>query len=67
MPEQSEEAKKRIEEFKEGYGKLVDKFKCDFAQYPVWIPDGAGAFKTILQNTIVDITNSPVKRSFVTK
>lgn len=60
-----EDSQKRIEEFKTKYGALVDEFKCDFAQYPVWIPDGKGAFQTILQNTIVDISQQPVKSPFI--
>jgi hypothetical protein len=35
------------------YGELVKKHGIDFAQYPVWVPDGNGGFKTILQNAPV--------------
>lgn len=57
--------KERIDAFIEGYGELVNKHSIDFASYPVFIPDGTGGFKIIVQNTPVDISNQPKKSPFV--
>ncbi len=62
--QQSEEQTKNAEFLKE-YGELVTKHQRDFASYPVWVPDGQGGFKTIIQNTPVDIKNQPKKSPFV--
>jgi hypothetical protein len=51
--------------FLKEYGELVAKHKIDYATYPVWIPDGQGGFKCIVQNTPIDITNQPRKSPFV--
>ena len=80
MPEQEtktteavgEEVKKqelnnRLNSFVKEYGELVAKHKVDFATYPVFMPDGNGAFKVIMQSTPVDITNQPTKSPFVAK
>lgn len=55
----------RINAFIKEYGELVTKHKIDFATYPVYIPDGQGWFKTGIQNTPVDVTNSPKKSPFI--
>lgn len=55
----------RMNSFVKDYGELVAKHKIDFATYPVYIPDGQGGFKTTIQNTPVDITNSPQKSPFI--
>ena len=55
----------RRESFVKEYGELVDKYKTDWASYPVYVPDGQGGFRTLVQNTPVDITNQPKKSPFV--
>lgn len=65
MPEPSEEVKKRIEEFLQAYGKLVEEYKIDFVNYPQWIPDGEGGWKMIMQTQPMDTTNLPQKSPFV--
>ncbi len=65
MEPQTPEAKERIDTFVKEYGELVDKHKVDFANYPMLVPDGKGAFKIIMQSVPVDITNQPVKSPFV--
>lgn len=55
----------RIQAFLAAYGALVKEHDIDFASYPVYIPDGAGGFKTIVQNTPVDIKNQPKKSPFM--
>lgn len=55
----------RIAEFLREYGELTVKHKIDFAQYPVWIPDGTGGFKTVLQNTPIDMSQMPQKSPFI--
>lgn len=63
----SPEAQERITKFVEAYGKLTKKFNCDFVAYPVFVPDGHGAFKVVLQQSPVDTTNQPVKSPFIAK
>ncbi len=62
-----EDINNRVNEFLKAYGELVTLHKIDFATYPVFMPDGNGAFKVTIQNTPVDISNSPVKSPFVAK
>lgn len=63
---QSDEQEKNDAFLKE-YGELVHKHKRDFASYPVYVPDGQGGFKTIVQTTPVDISSQPTKSPFVSK
>jgi len=60
-----DEKVERVNAFLGGYKELVDKHKIDFATYPLFVPDGQGGFKVIIQNTPVDITNQPQKSPFV--
>lgn len=62
-----EEDKKRISDFLADYKILVDKYNVDFANYPVYIPDGQGAFKTVIQNTPVDMTKIAKPSPFMGK
>lgn len=62
-----DDLKVRVDEFVKEYGELVKKHGIDFATYPVFIPDGQGGFKVIVQNTPVDIKNQPVKSPFIAK
>lgn len=55
----------RANEFVKEYGELVKKHGVDFASYPVFVPDGQGGFKVVVQNTPVDIRNQPKKSPFV--
>lgn len=61
----NEEQQKKAEEFLKEYGELVNKHQMDMAHYPVFIPDGQGGFKVVLQMTPVDISNEPVKSNFM--
>lgn len=65
MPKLTPEAQKRVDAFLKEYGQLVEKHKVDFANYPLYIPDGAGGFKTLVQSTPVDTTNFPQKSPFI--
>lgn len=60
-----DEKVERVNAFLSGYKELVEKHKIDFATYPLFVPDGQGGFKVIIQNTPVDITNQPQKSPFV--
>ena len=60
-----EELQKRADSFLKKYKELVDECKIDLASYPVWVPDGQGGFKCIVQSTPVDTTNQPTKSPFV--
>lgn len=55
----------RIQDFLTKYGELVKATNIDFATYPVFVPDGQGGFKVIVQNTPVDISNQPKKSPFM--
>jgi hypothetical protein len=55
----------RKNSFVKEYGELVAKHGVDFASYPVFVPDGQGGFKVVVQNTPVDIKNQPQKSPFV--
>lgn len=59
------DVQQRTEAFVKEYGELVEKHKVDFATYPVFVPDGQGSFKIIVQNAPIDITNVPRKSPFV--
>lgn len=62
--EESERQEKGAAFIKE-YGELVEKHQMDMATYPVFVPDGQGGFKIIVQSTPVDISNQPKKSPFV--
>ncbi len=51
--------------FLKEYGELVTKHGVDLAVYPTYQPDGSGGFRTIVQNTPVDIKNQPRKSPFI--
>lgn len=57
----------RKEAFLAAYGELVKEHNIDFASYPVFVPDGQGGFKVVVQNTPVDIKNQPTKSPFVSQ
>lgn len=61
----TEEQKKRGEEFVKEYGELVKKYKYDFAAYPMYVPDGDGGFKTVIQQTAIDISEMPQKSPII--
>lgn len=63
----NQENNEKIQAFLKEYQELVDKHKIDFANYPMWVPDGEGSFKTIIQSTPFDMTQLPVKSPFVAK
>lgn len=57
----------KIKNFYTEYEELTKKHGIDFANYPVFVPDGSGGFKVIVQSTPVDISARPVKSPFVTE
>lgn len=57
--------KERAEAFLKEYKELVDKHKVDFVTYPVYMPDGQGGFKTMIQSTPVDTSATYVKSPFI--
>jgi hypothetical protein len=52
----TDEHKEKAEAFMKEYGELVAKHGFDFAAYPVFIPDGQGGFKVVVQSTPVDMS-----------
>lgn len=55
----------RVKEFVKRYGELVDELKVDFANFPMYIPDGGGGFRTIIQSQPIDIKDQPTKSPFI--
>lgn len=51
--------------FLKEYGELVQKHQFDFATYPVFIPDGQGGFKIIVQSTPIPLPQK--KEEFIAK
>jgi hypothetical protein len=66
--EMSPDVKERLDKFMKGYEALVKEHQIDFAAYPVYMPDGQGGFRTVMQNSPVDIKNQPQRspEEFVT-
>lgn len=62
-----QERKEKGEAFLKEYGELVGKHQVDFATYPVFVPDGQGGFKIVVQSTPIDISNMPTKSPFIAK
>lgn len=60
-----EKPKSEADEFIEEYGELVKRRGMDFASYPVYVPDGQGGFRTVVQTTPVSLKNQPTKSPFV--
>lgn len=60
-----EERKEKGEAFLKEYGELVAKHQIDFATYPMFIPDGQGGFKIVVQSTPIDISQQPKKSPFI--
>lgn len=60
-----EPSKKKVDAFMVEYHALVEKHKIDFANYPVYIPDDKGGFRTIMQSTPVSTEGQPVKSPFI--
>jgi len=63
----NEELQKKLEAFLEEYKALIQKHNIDFAHYPMYIPDGQGGFKTIIQSTPVDMSTMPKESPFIAK
>lgn len=61
----SEEQQKKAQDFLKEYGELIEKHKFDFVHFPMFIPDGQGAFKVIIQSQPVDTSEQPVKSNFM--
>jgi hypothetical protein len=49
----TDEQKEAAQKFLTAYGELVKKHGFDFATYPMFVPDGQGGFKIIVQSTPV--------------
>ena len=67
MIENKEEVDARVKKFMDAYRSLVDEHKVDIANVPAFIPDGQGAFKLIIQNYPVDISQRPTESPFIPK
>lgn len=64
-PEVAPDFEERAKAFLTDYGELVKKHNIDIAAYPVYMPDGQGSFKTVIQQSTVDTTDQPYRSPFV--
>lgn len=55
----------KVETFLKRYGELVEELDVDFANYPMFVPDGGGGFRIIIQTTPVDLSERGVKSPFI--
>lgn len=44
----------KINKFLEGYKRLVDEHNVDFITIPMFIPDGQGGFRIVVQSQAID-------------
>lgn len=58
---------KRVEEFMKDYKALTDKYKVDYTQFPMYIPDQKGGFITVIQNQPIDLNLQELNKSFIAK
>lgn len=58
-PTPEDETTARFNAFIADYKSIVDKHQMDFAAFPMFVPDGQGSFKVIVQQQPVDIANQP--------
>lgn len=49
------------------YRSKMNELQCDMYSYPLYVPDGQGSFKVVIQTDVVDISNSPMKSPFQTE
>lgn len=52
----TDEQKEKAQKFLDAYGELVKEHQHDFATYPMFVPDGQGGFKIIIQSTPMNIS-----------
>jgi hypothetical protein len=45
----------KIKMFMHDYQELVKRHKVDWANYPMFVPDGKGGFRVIIQSTLVEV------------
>lgn len=57
-PEEQKELEERKNEFFRKYKELIDEYKLDFYHIPFFMPDGKGAFTTVIQSNLVDLKNA---------
>lgn len=53
-----------MEWLKTEYKTKIDDLKCDMYYYPLYVPDGQGGFRTVIQTDVVDISASAIKSPF---
>lgn len=63
--ETTPDGEERIKKFFEKYGELVKELEVDMVNYPMFVPDGEGGFKIIVQSSPVDMKGRGVKSPFV--
>jgi len=65
MPEETEELKKRKDDFMEEYKALIDKHGVDFVALPVFVPTQSGVFEVRLQMSLANTRDIPVKSPLI--
>ncbi len=51
--------------FLERYKVIMDELHIDLFSYPLYVADGAGGFKTVVQTDLVDTTDQLTPSPFV--
>lgn len=57
----------RVDAFIKEYKELVQKYKVDTLAFPMFVPDGQGGYKVIINQQPIDITDQPTASPFVAK
>lgn len=53
-----------MEWLKTVYHEKMVELQCDMMSTPVYVPDGQGGFKTVIDTSVVDIANAGMKSPF---
>ena len=56
-----------LEFLKTVYREKMVELQCDMMSVPLYVPDGQGGFRVVIDTSVVDISNSPMKSPFQTQ
>jgi hypothetical protein len=60
--QENTEAQKRTDDFLKAYNELVKKYRIDFGHQLLYVKDGTGGYKTVIQVSPVDLDSLPSTR-----
>jgi hypothetical protein len=58
-------ADERVKGFMEAYSKIREEFQVDFGYAPMYMGDGQGGFKTVVNVGPIDLTQTPQPSPFM--